>query len=182
MLRIFSAASIVLRLRHSPENCERADRPGWPDRNPSTRSSARTFPEVISRLSWIARSALVTRRTRIREGLSILRVVRAHSRIRTQPWSNVKGARPDQTIVVVLLCHVRAPASHAGRAEKRRVQLWGKSEHPKHGRGVQIDIGAKMLFAVHHFFEFFANWNPLFLACAFAQVAPDLTHHRHTCI
>src|SRR6266516_4913158 len=67
-----------------------------------------------------------------------------------------------------------------GTRRKAACSTLGKPEHPKHRRGVQIDIGAKMLFAVHHFFEFFANWNPLFLARAFAQVAPDLTHHRHT--
>jgi hypothetical protein len=36
-----------------------------------------------------------------------------------------------------------------------------------------------MFFAIHHFLELFADWNPLFLAGAFAQFAPNLTHHRN---
>ena len=35
-----------------------------------------------------------------------------------------------------------------------------------------------MLLAFHRFLELLANRDPIFFAGAFAQVAPDLAHHR----
>ena len=43
------------------------------------------------------------------------------TRIWTQFVSNVKRARPNQAIVIVLLGYVRAPAGYARRCEQRRV-------------------------------------------------------------
>ena len=43
------------------------------------------------------------------------------TRIRTQFVSNVKRARPNQAIMIVLLGHVRAPAGYPRRSEQRRV-------------------------------------------------------------
>jgi hypothetical protein len=61
------------------------------------------------------------RARRWRPTISILRAVREHSRIRTHLWPNVKRARPNETVVVVLFCHVRAPACNARRGKDRRV-------------------------------------------------------------
>src|SRR6266481_2979783 len=36
-----------------------------------------------------------------------------------------------------------------------------------------------MFFALHGLLELLANWNPVFLASALAQVAPDLAHDRY---
>src|SRR5713101_3134216 len=52
---------------------------------------------------------------------SILSAIRGRTRIRAHLWPNVKGARPNETVVVVLFCHVRAPARNARRSEQRRV-------------------------------------------------------------
>src|SRR5438046_10665689 len=50
-LRIFSAASIRLRLRRSSQSCECANLRGSPVRNPSTYCLGRTFLEVIAILA-----------------------------------------------------------------------------------------------------------------------------------
>jgi hypothetical protein len=107
----FSVVSILLRLRRFSENCEYANRLGSPARSPSTRCSGHTFPEGTARLFWVPSAPQRSRPT-----ISILR-----SRIGTHLWPNVKRARPNETVVVVLLCHVRAPACNARRAEDRRV-------------------------------------------------------------
>src|SRR5437867_7897345 len=85
------------------------------------------------------------------------RAVRKNAMIRTRSRSGVKRARPDQTIIVMLFDHMRAPAGHARRSKNRRVELRWKTEHPKHGRRVKIDICAKMLLPVHRFLELFTN-------------------------
>lgn len=113
----FFVVSIPLRLRRSSENCEYANRLGSLARSPSMRYSGRTFPEGIARSSWVMCSACPA----VAPYHLILRAVREHSRIRTHLWPDVKGARPNETVVVVLLCHVRAPASNARRGEDRRV-------------------------------------------------------------
>ena len=81
--------------------------------------------------------------------------------------------------MIVLLRNVRAPASYAGRSEKRRIQLRRKAQQPKDRRGIEIDIRAKLFLPVHHLFELLANWHPIFLARAFPEVARDLPHRRN---
>src|SRR5262245_9673805 len=99
--------------------------------------------------------------------------------IGTQLMPGIKRTWPDQTIMILLLGHMRAPAGDARGSEKWRVQLWGKAEHPKDRRGVKIHVGAKMFFAIPELLELLANWNPVFLAGAAAQIAPNLTHRRN---
>src|SRR4030095_805063 len=116
------AVSILLPLRRFSENCEYANRPGSPARSPSTRCPGHTFPEGTARSCCVL--ALRARRPRL--PISILRAIREDSRIRSHLWPNVKRARPNETVVVVLLCHVRAPACNARRGDDRRVHLRGK--------------------------------------------------------
>ena len=113
----FSVAAILLRLRRFSGNCEYANRPDSPARSPSMRFLGHTFPEGTARSFWVSCPA----RPAVALSIWILRAVREHSRIRTHLWPNVKGARPNETVVVVLLCHVRAPACNARRGEDRRV-------------------------------------------------------------
>src|SRR5437868_15476871 len=79
----------------------------------------------------------------------------------------------------MLLDDMRAPASDARGGKDRRVQRRIEFEHSEHRRGVEIDIRAQMFFALHRLLELLANWNPVFLASALAQVAPDLAHDRY---
>src|SRR5215470_3523049 len=69
-----------------------------------------------------------------------------------------------------------APACYPRRSEQRRVQLWRKAEHPKHGRRVQIHICAELFLPLHHFFELLANRYPILFPGSFSKVARDLAH------
>src|SRR5213075_374959 len=73
-----------------------------------------------------------------------------------------------------------APACYAGPSEKRRIQLRRKSQQPKHGRGVKIDVGAQLFLPFHHLFERLANRHPILFPCTFPKVARDLAHRRHS--
>jgi len=57
----------------------------------------------------------------LRDSSCDLFAVYRRTRIRTQFVSNVKRARPNQAIMIVLLGHVRAPAGYPRRSEQRRV-------------------------------------------------------------
>src|SRR6266849_3511962 len=46
-------------------------------------------------------------------------------------------------------------------------------------RRIKIDIRAKTFFAVHDFFELFANDHPVFFSGALAEIARDRAHDRH---
>src|SRR2546430_11184690 len=107
--------------------------------------------------------------------MSILLAIR-WTRIFPQLRANVKRARANQPIVIVLFDDVRAPTCYSRRGKQRCVEFRFETEHPENRRGVKIDICAKSFLAVHHFFELLANWHPVFLASPFAKITPDLAH------
>src|ERR1700730_1600002 len=89
----------------------------------------------------------------VRLRLSILCAVCGYAGIAAQLWPSVKGARTDQSIVIVLLDDVRAPASHARGSKNRRVQFRRETEHGKYRRRVQIDIRTELFLALHRLLE-----------------------------
>jgi hypothetical protein len=66
--------------------------------------------------------------------------------------------------MIVLLHDMRAPAGHTRSRENRRIQFRRETEHGENRRGVEVNVRAKLLLALHRFLEFLANRNPMFFA------------------
>src|SRR5688500_9754968 len=93
--------------------------------------------------------------------------------------AGVNAARPNQPIVVMLFDDVRTPATDARTREDGCVQFRRDAEQIKHRSGIEIQVGAKMLLALHHRFESFANRYPIRLATTLPELARKLPHHWH---
>src|SRR5262249_14525353 len=64
---------------------------------------------------------------------------------RATAGADILGARPDQTVVVVLLDDVRAPAGNAARGDDGREEVDRDAERVEERRRVEVDVGNETL-------------------------------------
>src|ERR1039457_3134671 len=65
----------------------------------------------------------------------------------------VFGARTDQTVVAVLLQHVRSPAGHAADGEDRRVEIDRNAQRIICGSRVEVHVRVQLLDFPHRLFR-----------------------------
>src|ERR1017187_2889934 len=81
----------------------------------------------------------------------------------------VFGARTDQTVVAVLLQHVRSPAGHAADGENRRVEIDRNAQRIICGRRVEVHVRVQLLDFPHRLFHPLGQPVQLLVAGALAE-------------
>src|SRR5882757_5100572 len=81
----------------------------------------------------------------------------------------VFGARPNQTVVPVLLQHVGSPTGHAANSENGRKEIDGNAQRIIGRRRIEIDVGVQPLRRFHGVLHFPRKAEKLLVTCALAQ-------------
>src|SRR6059036_3024509 len=89
---------------------------------------------------------------------------------RAAPRPDVVAARPDESVVVVLLDDVRRPARDAAGGDHRREEVDGDSERVEERRRVEVDVRDELLRLVDARVELHRHLVPLELAGLAARV------------
>src|SRR5207247_1896499 len=107
-------------------------------------------------------------RTRVLRTPGLSSFVERHPR--ASAWADVVAARPDQSVVVVLLDDVRRPARDAAGGDHRREEVDGDSERVEERRRVEVDVRDELLRLVDARVELHRHLVPLELARLPARV------------
>src|ERR1035437_3756513 len=83
--------------------------------------------------------------------------------------AGVVGSGTDETVVVVLLQHVRGPAGHAAYGEDWGEDIDGDAERIIRGRGVEIDVGVEIFRFLYVLFDLRRGFVEVDVAGAFAD-------------
>src|ERR1017187_3311645 len=92
----------------------------------------------------------------------------------------ILGARTDQTVVAVLLQHVRRPTRHAADGEDGRVEIDGNAQRIVRGSGVEVDIRIELLDLLDGLFHALGEPVQLLVAGALAQFLGSHRSEEHT--
>ena len=92
--------------------------------------------------------------------------------------SDVLGARPDETVVRVLLEHVRRPAGDAAHGEDRREEIHSDAQRVIGRRRVEINVRVQLLLGLHQRLDALRHLEPDRLTRALSQIARHLAQMR----